>query len=166
VSCRRLLPPCTGIYFRISSCFVIQSACSCCRVLSMNCNTEAAYFSRISVDEFAINYSRGDCSVLIICRAGTSSDFYRWLLYNEMYCNGREQDKNGRNLHSGHVTYTDLCTCSYFGHKAHLRAICFFPQTNYSPGLQMVPRFCERPVHPTFHCFCPSVWVDMVSYCE
>jgi len=43
--CRRLLPPCTGAYFRISSCFFIQSACSCCRVLSMNWNTETVYFS-------------------------------------------------------------------------------------------------------------------------
>ena len=44
VSCRRLLPPCTGAYFRISWCFVIQGACSCCRVLSMNWNTETTYF--------------------------------------------------------------------------------------------------------------------------
>jgi len=130
VLCRRLLPPCTGTYFRISSCFVIQSACSCSKVLSMKWNTKTAYFSRISVDDFAINYSRGYCSVLIICHAETSSDFYRWLLYNKIYCKRREHDKSGRNLHSGHVTYTDLCSCSYFGHTAHLRAICFFPQKN------------------------------------
>ena len=83
---------------------------------------------RISVDDFAINYSCGDCSVLIICHAETSSDCFRWLLYNKMCCNRRKQDKNGRNLHSVHVTCTDLCTCCYFGHTAHLRAICFFPQ--------------------------------------
>ena len=136
------------------------------RVLSMNRNTETAYFSRISVEDFAINYSRGDCSMLIICHAETSSDFYRWLLYNKMYCNGREQDKNGRNLHSGHVTYTDLCTCFYFGHIAHLRDICFFPQKKLEPRTPDGAPFCERLVHLTFHCFCCSVRVDMVSYCE
>jgi hypothetical protein len=47
---------------------------------------------RISVDDFAINYSRGDCSVLIIFHAESSPAFFRWHLYNKMYWNHREQE--------------------------------------------------------------------------
>jgi hypothetical protein len=97
----------------------------------MHWNIETAYFHhyyimRNSVEDFANNYSHGDCPVLIICHAETNSDFYRWLLYNKLYCNRRYQGKNGRNLYSGHVTFT----CSYFGHTAHIRTICFFPYKN------------------------------------